>query len=73
MVDDSERAEFLGLLEMSGLSQAALGRALGVAAMTVNRWKGGRNDALPVPRYVIVFLRAYNRLPAGDRAMVLKP
>lgn len=73
MLDDTERAEFLDQLDKAGLSQAALGRALGVAPMTVNRWKGERADALPVPRYAVVFLRAYNRLSATDKAAVLKP
>lgn len=50
----------------AGLSQKALARLLGVAENTVSlqlrgKWQSG------IPRYVINFIRAWERLPQKDR------
>lgn len=71
MPDDPDLAEFRRLLAASGLSQAALARALGVSAMTVNRWQVDRADRIPLPRYATVFLRAFVELTPAERADVI--
>jgi transcriptional regulator with XRE-family HTH domain len=55
----------------AGLSQKDLARLLGVAENTVSRQLRGKWADGAIPRYVVNFIRAWERLSAADRAALL--
>lgn len=74
----SPKAELRDLMERAGLrgshhkdtGQSALARLLKLSDVTVSRWLTDRSDSSDPPRAVILFLRAYVRLNARERAEV---
>lgn len=56
---EREAREFRETLARLRLRQSALAKELGVHPVTVSRWANG---ALPIPQYVVAYLRLYERL-----------
>lgn len=69
MSTTDRRAEFLTLLQRSGLQKKQIARLLGKTAVSVDRWTAdpARPSYIEVPLFALNFLRAFMLLPKTEQ------